>query len=438
MVNLAPRRPGAGLAAQLGLSNGGAAAYSLARFFMTARIFISYRSADGMDKAVALARELGRQFGDAQVFLDKDDLRGGSAWRSEIGQALAQRPVLLLLMTPQLIEAVDADGKLRIADPADPVRRELESAMAAGAQVIPLICDGLSGPPDASRLPEPFNRIGELTWRKLRAYDWEPDIERLVADLLAFGVEPVGAAVPAPTPALEQAPVVERRRAADAGTRAPVARWLALVAGGALLAGAAFWWLRTPPAPSPVLPAPSPASPASSPASSPVLPPPAPMLPAAPALSPPAAPGPAASPAQARRAPRPPAGVAGRWTGKLSRGEQVTLVVTQSGSRVTFVSEPVPIAKRADWADYRAFWRERFGRDLDAVVYRGDGQFIADPGVAPRIDIALKVHPSPGGFDPIDGGNLSATLSPDARALSGTIWLNSLQAEQPATLRRKL
>ena len=45
---------------------------------MAARIFISYRSSDGKDKATALARELGAVFGDAQVFLDKDDLRGGS------------------------------------------------------------------------------------------------------------------------------------------------------------------------------------------------------------------------------------------------------------------------------------------------------------------------------------------------------------------------
>ena len=45
---------------------------------MSARIFISYRTADGVDKATALARDLGVVFGDEAVFLDKDDLRGGS------------------------------------------------------------------------------------------------------------------------------------------------------------------------------------------------------------------------------------------------------------------------------------------------------------------------------------------------------------------------
>ena len=157
---------------------------------MSARIFISYRTADGVDKATALARELGVVFGDEAVFLDKDDLRGGSAWRNEIHRALDARPVLLLLVTPQLISAVDSHGLPRLADVDDPVRLELEIALEAGARVIPVLCDGLNEPPDASSLPPPFDCIGELTWRHLRAYDWEHDIECLIDDLKALGVSP--------------------------------------------------------------------------------------------------------------------------------------------------------------------------------------------------------------------------------------------------------
>ena len=157
---------------------------------MSARIFISYRTADGVDKATALARDLGVVFGDEAVFLDKDDLRGGSAWRNEIHRALDARPVLLLLVTPQLISAVDSHGLPRLADVDDPVRRELEIALEAGARVIPVLCDGLNEPPDASSLPPPFDCIGELTWRHLRAYDWEHDIECLIDDLKALGVSP--------------------------------------------------------------------------------------------------------------------------------------------------------------------------------------------------------------------------------------------------------
>jgi len=203
---------------------------------MGARIFISYRTADGLDKATALARDLGRVFGSDTVFLDKDDLPGGSAWRAEIDRTLQARPVLLLLLTPQLVEAKGPDGRLRIADPADPVRRELEAALEAGAHVVPVLCDGLQALPDSTVLPAPFHHIGELTWRKLRAYDWTHDVERLVTDLRALGIEgppPPGAA------AAEAAPV-----AAQTGPRASASgrRRLALAAGAVAAAAALAWW----------------------------------------------------------------------------------------------------------------------------------------------------------------------------------------------------
>jgi hypothetical protein len=154
------------------------------------KLFISYRTADGKDKATALARDLGAVFGDAQVFLDKDDLRGGIRWSDEIARTIETRPVLLLLLTPQLLAATDDRGRLRIADPDDPIRREVTAALAAGAQLVPLLCDGLETPPPAAELPAPFNRIGDFSWLPLRAYDWQHDVQRLVSDLRALGVVP--------------------------------------------------------------------------------------------------------------------------------------------------------------------------------------------------------------------------------------------------------
>ena len=72
---------------------------------MTARVFISYRSSDGADKATALA-----------------------------------------------------------------------AALAAGAHVVPLICDGIDALPDAVMLPPPFDQLADRTWRRLRAYDWKDDM----------------------------------------------------------------------------------------------------------------------------------------------------------------------------------------------------------------------------------------------------------------------
>jgi TIR domain len=356
---------------------------------MTARIFISYRSADGMDKATALARDLGRSFGEAAVFLDKDDLRGGTLWRQEVGRTLQSRPVLLLLMTPQLLDARDAAGQLRIADPADPVRRELESALEVGAHVIPVLCDGLAAAPDATQLPAPFHHIGELTWRKLRAYDWAHDVERIVADVQALGVPAMAPAATATPTAAPTIPV----RTRDTGPRWAVAAGIASV-GIAL----ALWWAQQRPPATPSATA-SPASPTS---------------PASPAA----------------------ASVAGRWQATLWQGERVVVVVEQTAGNVTLASEPIAIAARPDWAEYRQFWRERFQADLNDVMYRGEGRLLTEPGQPPAVDIALKVLSVPAPGTEIDGGNLSATLSADGTRLTGKIWLNGAQAEQPATLQR--
>jgi len=216
---------------------------------MSTRIFISYRTSDGMDKATALARDLVRVFGEAAVFLDKDDLAGGSVWRKEIGHALQERPVMLLLLTPDLIEARGPDGRLRIADADDPVRREVEAAREAGAHLIPVLCDGLHAPPDATKLPAPFDHLGELTWRKLRAYDWKADIDRLVADLRALGVTPPDAPAPAPAAASARRSVLVLATAAVLAGSAALAWWWSAraptVAPAAGTAGVAGRWAAT-------------------------------------------------------------------------------------------------------------------------------------------------------------------------------------------------
>ena len=328
---------------------------------MAARIFISYRSSDGKDKATALARDLGAVFGDAAVFLDKDDLRGGSRWRDEVQQLLDQRPVLLLLMTPQLLAATDAAGRLRIEDPDDPVRRELADALEANAQIVPLLCDGFDAPPTANGLPPPFDQIGERTWRKLRAYDWQGDVQRLVDDLRALGV-----------------PAQAVQGAAAAGPSDTRRAWLVAALAGVMLAGVAAWVTLRAPASQ---------------------------------------------------------GVAGDWATTVDGQPSMRFVFRFEADKLVLTSQPVPIADRADWAEYRAFWRERSGAELTHIVYRGEGTLRADPGVPPAIDVALTLVSSPADV-PVDSGNLSATLAADGASMHGTLWLNSAQADRPVTLRR--
>jgi hypothetical protein len=317
---------------------------------MAPRIFISYRTSDGADKATALARDLGQVFGHDQVFLDKDDLRGGSRWAQEVSRTLRARPALLLLMTPDLLGAADAaTGHRRIDDPADPVRREVAAALEHGAELIPVLCDGVDALPAGDGLPPPFDHLAERTWRRLRAYDWAADVQRLVADLRGLGLKPAPA---------------RRRR---------------LLAGATLgVAGAAFGGWRW----------------------------------------------------SADRE----AGLSGRWLASLGP-DQVPVRLRQQGDALTLVSEPIDIRQRADWSEYRDFWLQRFGEPLDAVRYRGQGTVRREPGSAWAVDLAIEIGPAAGDAV-IDNGNLSLTQASDDR-LVGRRWLNSVQAETPATLVRR-
>lgn len=151
------------------------------------RIFISYRTSDAKKDAHRLAVDLERIFGDEQVFFDKHDLRGGAAWRESIGQALGQRPVVLVLMTPDLVGAAHPEGGRRIDREDDPIRSELVAAQAHGALVMPLLTEGMTMP-GRTVLPPDLHFLAEAHALKLRTDDWAHDLGKLVADLKRQGI----------------------------------------------------------------------------------------------------------------------------------------------------------------------------------------------------------------------------------------------------------
>jgi TIR domain len=330
-----------------------------------ARIFISYRTSDGMDKATALARDLNAVFGEAQVFLDKEDLPAGQPWREAIGAALDDKPVLLLLITPQLLGP-------RLEDANDPVRRELAAALEFGADVIPVLGDGVERLPEAHEWPAAMHALSERTWRRLRAYDWREDVLRLVADLQALGVQRADGAAPAPA--------FGRRRAVQLA--------LASMAGALAGGGSVFWWLRR---------------------------------------------GDAGAQATLTGAWR--LRVAAPANESGSRLDAVTLHVTHSGEDVKLYSEPIDITQDPAWTGFAQQWHERFGNKLERVVWRGAGRARLEQGSAPAIDVGLRVE-TPAGSEPIDTGNLAAELSADGQRMSGRLWMNGEQAERRLEMAR--
>lgn len=159
------------------------------------RIFVSYRTSDAKKDAHRLAVDLERTFGEDQVFFDKHDLHGGASWRDAIGRALGERPIVLLVMTPELFGAVHPEGGLRIDREDDPIRGEILVAKQHGALIVPLLTEGMTMP-GRQALPAPLHFLMEAHALKLRTDDWAHDVERLVGDLVLQGVKPVAAAAP--------------------------------------------------------------------------------------------------------------------------------------------------------------------------------------------------------------------------------------------------
>ncbi len=359
---------------------------------MTARVFISYRTSDGADKATALARDLDALFGQDQIFLDKDDLPAGSRWRDVIVRTLNASPILLVLVTPNYLGARDSSGNRCIDRADDPIRDELATAIAANAQIIPLLCDGVTRTPSADDLPPPFDQLAERTWRRLRAYDWREDLARLSEDLQQLGI------VPRTTPGTlgsAPLPLAALQGTEDATRSAFNRRRLALAAGALLVVGAgvaAWLWEE-----------------------------------------------------------EKSASLAGRWRatiGKLGAttardGEIVVVDVTQTDANVRVASSAVDIEQDPDWKKYREFWQVRFGQPLNRVFYRGEGVLQRDEGdaagapVGPqRIVLSVRVDPPEGG-EPIDTGALRGTVDPDGQRIRARLSMNSEQGERMVDLRRE-
>jgi hypothetical protein len=344
---------------------------------MTSRVFISYRSSDGADKATALARELDALFGDEQVFIDKQNLPAGSHWRREIEQTLGRQPILLVLVTPDYLGARDEQGRLRVHGADDPVCSELAVALRAGAHIIPLLCDGHAATPDFAAQGAPLNQLAERTWRSLRTHDWPHDVARLATDLQALGVE----ARHRPG----RPPASRRQWAIGLGAvgAAAVAGLVGVVGIGGM-DGTVRW----------------------------------PWRPSSAALP-------------------------GRWVGALGRRGAVTVdggtslqfELEQDGITIRMTSVPAHIESDPDWAEYRSFWLQQFGTPLTHVVYRGEGEVRADPGVPVALSLVMRVEARQN-LSLVDSGGLDLELDGDGRRLHGQLWLNSDQANRVIELQR--
>lgn len=142
-------------------------------------VFISYRRQEAAPYARSIREELSRRLGSERVFMDLDSIEVGVDFAEAIQRAIDACQVLLAVIGPQWATVTDAEGRRRLDDPDDTVRREIEAGLARDIRVIPVLLDG-TPMPRHQQLPHslwPLTRRNALDLSYIRYPD---DIRRLL------------------------------------------------------------------------------------------------------------------------------------------------------------------------------------------------------------------------------------------------------------------
>ena len=141
-------------------------------------IFICYRRDDTAGHTGRLRDALSAEFGSDEIFRDLDTISPGDDFVEAMSHGVASCSVFLAIVGRQWLTAVDRDGRRRLDDPADHVRRELAEALERGVRVIPVLVQG-APMPRAADLPDLLKTFAARNAIELDDEGWQSDVNRL-------------------------------------------------------------------------------------------------------------------------------------------------------------------------------------------------------------------------------------------------------------------
>lgn len=147
------------------------------------KIFISYRRDDSADVTGRIFDRLTSYFGRSAVFMDVDNIPPGVDFRSHVQDVIGQSTVLLAIIGKSWCDCRDPSGQRRLEDPNDFVRIEIESALARGVTVVPLLVRD-ARMPGQSNLPDTLQPLVYLNAPEVRSgHDFHSHVDRLIRKL---------------------------------------------------------------------------------------------------------------------------------------------------------------------------------------------------------------------------------------------------------------
>jgi hypothetical protein len=155
------------------------------------KAFISYRKADTSSAARLLYMSLTPLLGKENLFFDVEVLKPGMNWRQAIKTSANSPGVLLALIGPRWLEALQARSqRAAVEDVDDVARKEIEYSLTnmVDVGVIPVLVEGASMP-KADQLPHTIRALTDIQAQPLRDDTYEDDVNRLVDRLKRIATE---------------------------------------------------------------------------------------------------------------------------------------------------------------------------------------------------------------------------------------------------------
>jgi TIR domain len=158
-------------------------------------IVISYRRTDSSAVAGRIFDRLIAHYGEESIFLDIDNIPFGIDFRTHINEILQRTDVVLAIIGANWL-GVGPDGCTRMSDPTDPVRFEIETAIARRMPIIPVLVDGAKMP-DSTDLPAEFGNFAYLNAAEVATgREFRNQMDRLIAAIERAVTGDVGSALP--------------------------------------------------------------------------------------------------------------------------------------------------------------------------------------------------------------------------------------------------